>query len=66
MNLRDSDPGPFPAQKCYQRLFVKVVAVVIQYRLGVFGFLSGEKVKEGGALNAGLCKYLGSIKKGRL
>jgi carboxylesterase type B len=34
-----------------------VVAVVIQYRLGVFGFLPGEKVKEGGALNAGLCKY---------
>ena len=33
-----------------------VVAVFIQYRLGVFGFLSGEKVKEGGALNAGLCK----------
>ena len=34
-----------------------VVAVFIQYRLGVFGFLPGEKVKEGGALNAGLCKY---------
>ena len=33
-----------------------VVAVFIQYRLGVFGFLPGEKVKEGGALNAGLCK----------
>ena len=40
-----------------------VVAVVIQYRLGVFGFLPGEKVKEGGALNAGLCKYLDSGKK---
>jgi len=37
-----------------------VVAVIIQYRLGVFGFLPGEKVKEGGALNAGLCKYLRS------
>ena len=35
-----------------------VVAVFIQYRLGVFGFLAGEKVKEGGALNAGLCEYL--------
>ena len=35
-----------------------VVAVIIQYRLGVFGFLPGEKVKEGGALNAGLCKCL--------
>ncbi|KAF8871826.1 Alpha/Beta hydrolase protein [Infundibulicybe gibba] len=31
-----------------------VVAVIIQYRLGVFGFLPGMKVKEGGALNAGL------------
>ena len=33
-----------------------VVAAFIQYRLGVFGFLAGEKVKEGGALNAGLCE----------
>ncbi|KAI3615392.1 cephalosporin esterase [Moniliophthora roreri] len=31
-----------------------VVAVLIQYRLGLFGFLAGSKVKEGGALNAGL------------
>ncbi|KAF4614038.1 hypothetical protein D9613_008113 [Agrocybe pediades] len=31
-----------------------VVVVVIQYRLGVFGFLPGQKVKDGGALNAGL------------
>ncbi|KAH9481796.1 putative secreted lipase [Psilocybe cubensis] len=31
-----------------------VIAVVIQYRLGVFGFLPGQKVKDGGALNAGL------------
>ncbi|PPQ63569.1 hypothetical protein CVT24_004866 [Panaeolus cyanescens] len=31
-----------------------VVAVVIQYRLGAFGFLAGQKVKEGGALNAGI------------
>ena len=35
----------------------EVVAVIIQYRLGLFGFLPGEKVKEGGALNAGLCKF---------
>jgi carboxylesterase type B len=35
-----------------------VVAVFIQYWLGVFGFLPGEKVKEGGALKAGLCEYL--------
>ena len=37
-----------------------VVAVLIQYRLGLFGFLPGQKVKQGGALNAGLRKYLSS------
>jgi len=31
-----------------------VVVVVIQYRLGVFGFLPGAAVKQNGALNAGL------------
>ncbi|KAF9268298.1 alpha beta-hydrolase [Marasmius fiardii PR-910] len=31
-----------------------VVAVAFQYRLGLFGFLSGNKVKENGVLNAGL------------
>ncbi|KAK0211202.1 Alpha/Beta hydrolase protein [Desarmillaria ectypa] len=31
-----------------------VVAVVIQYRLGLFGFLAGESVKVNGVLNAGL------------
>ncbi|KAF7317243.1 COesterase domain-containing protein [Mycena chlorophos] len=31
-----------------------VVVVVIQYRLGIFGFLPGSAVKNGGALNAGL------------
>ncbi|KXN84321.1 Lipase 4 [Leucoagaricus sp. SymC.cos] len=31
-----------------------VVAVIIQYRLGVFGFLPGQKVHDGGVLNAGL------------
>ncbi|KAF9055025.1 alpha/beta-hydrolase [Hymenopellis radicata] len=31
-----------------------IVVVIVQYRLGLFGFLSGQKVKEGGALNAGL------------
>ena len=39
------------------------MAVFIQYRLGLFGFLPGEKVKEGGALNAGLCKYFYCGKK---
>ncbi|KAJ7134870.1 Alpha/Beta hydrolase protein [Mycena epipterygia] len=32
----------------------EVVVVVIQYRLGLFGFLAGQQVKDGGALNAGL------------
>ncbi|KAF2198193.1 alpha/beta-hydrolase [Delitschia confertaspora ATCC 74209] len=32
----------------------KFITVVIQYRLGAFGFLPGEDVKENGALNAGL------------
>ncbi|TFK73212.1 alpha/beta-hydrolase [Pluteus cervinus] len=31
-----------------------VVVVIIQYRLGVFGFLPGTQVQEGGDLNAGL------------
>ena len=34
----------------------RVVIVVIQYRLGVFGFLPGKAVKEGGDLNVGLCE----------
>lgn len=33
-----------------------VIVVTVQYRLGVFGFLPGQKVKAGGALNAGLCE----------
>lgn len=32
------------------------IAVLIQYRLGLFGFLPGQKVKDGGVLNAGLCE----------
>lgn len=35
-----------------------VVAVIIQYRLGVFGFLAGQKVHDDGALNAGLRECL--------
>ncbi|KAJ6603567.1 alpha beta-hydrolase [Mycena vulgaris] len=31
-----------------------VVVVIIQYRLGLFGFLAGAAVKKNGALNAGL------------
>jgi hypothetical protein len=32
----------------------------------LFGFLCGKKVKEGGALNAGLCKYPGSGNERRI
>ncbi|KAK0482570.1 Alpha/Beta hydrolase protein [Armillaria novae-zelandiae] len=32
----------------------KTIAVFIQYRLGLFGFLAGESVKANGTLNAGL------------
>ncbi|KAG2365256.1 Alpha/Beta hydrolase protein [Suillus spraguei] len=31
-----------------------IIVVLIQYRLGLFGFLPGDAIKEGGALNAGL------------
>ncbi|KAF7359803.1 COesterase domain-containing protein [Mycena venus] len=31
-----------------------IVVVIIQYRLGLFGFLAGSAVKKNGALNAGL------------
>ncbi|KAJ3905868.1 Alpha/Beta hydrolase protein [Lentinula edodes] len=31
-----------------------IVLVIIQYRLGIFGFLAGSEVKENGDLNAGL------------
>ncbi|KXN89064.1 Neuroligin-2, partial [Leucoagaricus sp. SymC.cos] len=34
-----------------------VVAVATQYRLGVFGFLSSQKISDGGALNVGLREY---------
>ena len=37
------------------------VVVVIQYRLNVFGFLSGEEVKQEGVLNAGLCQSFDSL-----
>ncbi|KAJ4480046.1 Alpha/Beta hydrolase protein [Lentinula aciculospora] len=36
----------------------EIVLVIIQYRLGLFGFLAGSEVKENGDLNAGLREYL--------
>ncbi|KAF5374363.1 hypothetical protein D9758_004717 [Tetrapyrgos nigripes] len=50
----------------------EAIVVVIQYRLGLFGFLAGSKVKEGGDLNVALhlqvhwrliaCGHLGRIR----
>lgn len=34
----------------------RVISVLIQYRLGLFGFLAGSDVKKNGVLNAGLRK----------
>lgn len=33
-----------------------VVVVVIQYRLGLFGFLAGREIGRRGELNVGLCE----------
>ncbi|KAF7349907.1 Carboxylic ester hydrolase [Mycena venus] len=44
----------YPTQDFVSLSRLGVVAVSIQYRLGVFGFLAGEDVKQGGDLNAGL------------
>ncbi|TFY71846.1 hypothetical protein EVG20_g1153 [Dentipellis fragilis] len=44
----------FPMQDLVKESNGGIVAVNIQYRLGLFGFLSGQKVKDGGSLNAGL------------
>ncbi|KAA1475667.1 alpha/beta-hydrolase [Dentipellis sp. KUC8613] len=44
----------YPAQDFVKESNFSVVSVNIQYRLGLFGFLGGQKIKDGGALNAGL------------
>ncbi|KAF7346430.1 Carboxylic ester hydrolase [Mycena sanguinolenta] len=46
--------GQYDGADLVQESNNKIVVVIIQYRLGLFGFLAGEQVKEGGALNAGL------------
>ncbi|KAF2006253.1 alpha/beta-hydrolase [Amniculicola lignicola CBS 123094] len=43
------DPSPFMTNNNNG-----FISVVIQYRLGAFGFLAGSDIKEDGALNAGL------------
>ncbi|TFK27827.1 alpha/beta-hydrolase [Coprinopsis marcescibilis] len=46
--------GPYDPSDMIELSKGNVVAVVIQYRLGLFGFLSGSHVQRNGALNAGL------------
>ncbi|KAJ6477332.1 Alpha/Beta hydrolase protein [Mycena vitilis] len=46
--------GEYNGAEIVQESKNQVVVVVIQYRLGLFGFLAGQEVKDGGALNAGL------------
>ncbi|KAK0211801.1 Alpha/Beta hydrolase protein [Armillaria fumosa] len=44
----------FPGNDLVRESGDKAIAVVIQYRLGLFGFLAGESMKANGTLNAGL------------
>ncbi|THV05588.1 alpha/beta-hydrolase [Dendrothele bispora CBS 962.96] len=44
----------FPGSDLINESDRQVVVVTIQYRLGLFGFLAGQEVKDNGALNAGL------------
>ncbi|KAI0315765.1 alpha/beta-hydrolase [Amylostereum chailletii] len=44
----------YPLQTFVHDSNYSLISVGIQYRLGAFGFLSGEEIKEGGALNSGL------------
>ncbi|EDR10347.1 uncharacterized protein LACBIDRAFT_317144 [Laccaria bicolor S238N-H82] len=47
-------PGVFDGSDLIKEAGGNVVVVVIQYRLGVLGFLSSSQIKANGALNAGL------------
>ncbi|KAJ3754100.1 Alpha/Beta hydrolase protein [Lentinula raphanica] len=44
----------YPGSDLMREADNKIVLVIIQYRLGLFGFLAGSKVKQNGDLNAGL------------
>ncbi|KIK58008.1 hypothetical protein GYMLUDRAFT_45569 [Collybiopsis luxurians FD-317 M1] len=50
----DGSGSPYPGSDLVQEAKNEIVAVVIQYRLGLLGFLAGKDVKENGDLNAGL------------
>ncbi|CAE6491014.1 unnamed protein product [Rhizoctonia solani] len=49
-----SDAASYDPTPLIQASNISLVAVVIQYRLGMFGFLPGREVKQNGVLNAGL------------
>ncbi|TFK27821.1 cephalosporin esterase [Coprinopsis marcescibilis] len=46
--------GTFDGNDLIRQSSGNVVVVVIQYRLGLFGFLAGKKLKQDGVLNPGL------------
>ncbi|KAF9018592.1 cephalosporin esterase [Hymenopellis radicata] len=46
--------GSLPGDDLIRGSGYSVLTVIIQYRLGLFGFLAGQAVKDDGALNAGL------------
>ncbi|KAJ8083145.1 hypothetical protein PM082_009014 [Marasmius tenuissimus] len=54
LNWQGLPPTTFQASDLVREANNGVIAVVIQYRLGLFGFLSGNEVKKNGVLNAGL------------
>ncbi|EIM89556.1 alpha/beta-hydrolase [Stereum hirsutum FP-91666 SS1] len=49
-----SGNGTEPAQDFVKESGYQVISVNAQYRLGLFGFLPGQEVKDNGVLNAGL------------
>ncbi|KAE9402363.1 cephalosporin esterase [Gymnopus androsaceus JB14] len=54
LNYIIGNASMYPGSDLLQEANNEVIAVLIQYRLGLFGFLAGNDVKENGDLNAGL------------